>query len=568
MNEFKELRMRRRMTQEECAKALNVSKRTIQNLESESSDVTSDKFSYYLQSLKEFSAQGYRTNVVVGKSIDDLAQVAKGFRKRDCFKYLLGYLRNGYPGKVCILYGLRRTGKTTMIFQALSEVERSKAAYIKVQEGNTMADLIKDINALRALGIVYLFVDEVTLLADFVDTAATLSDVYGAIGMKIVLSGTDSLGFAFASGDELYDRALTIHTSYIPFGEFSRVLGIDDIDKYIEYGGTLKTENMGFDDPDYKSEEVAFRDDESTRKYIDTAICRNIQRTLQNASLGNRFGHLRELYEQGELTNAINRIIEDMNHEFLASVVTKTFKSHDLGSARHLLAHGKNEETQTALYSIDEAAVLSRLKEIVDIKEKGEQRVEMTQEIVGQIRQYLYELDLIKDVDVVYTDGTTRKRVVFSQPGMRYSITKALVYSLLQDAFFLSLSEKEKRLITQTILGDVKGRMLEDIVLLETSIRERKRKVFKYADYVKGEFDMVVFDPEADRTEVYEIKHSSAISFESQTKYMFDENLVGSLEKRFGPNGKRSVLYRGESAVVEGVEYQNVETFLKSKNVE
>ena len=31
-------------------------------------------------------------------------------------------------------------------------------------------------------------------------------------------------------------------------------------------------ENMSFDDPDAAFDEVAFRDDESTRKYIDTAI--------------------------------------------------------------------------------------------------------------------------------------------------------------------------------------------------------------------------------------------------------------------------------------------------------
>ena len=40
-------------------------------------------------------------------------------------------------------------------------------------------------------------------------------------------------------------------------------------------------ENMSFDDPDAAFDEVAFRDDESTRKYIDTAISRNIQHTLK-----------------------------------------------------------------------------------------------------------------------------------------------------------------------------------------------------------------------------------------------------------------------------------------------
>ena len=39
------------------------------------------------------------------------------------------------------------------------------------------------------------FIDEVTLMPDFIDSAALFSDIYAAQGMKIVLSGTDSLGF-------------------------------------------------------------------------------------------------------------------------------------------------------------------------------------------------------------------------------------------------------------------------------------------------------------------------------------------------------------------------------------
>ena len=36
--------------------------------------------------------------------------------------------------------------------------------------------------------------------------------------MKIVLSGTDSLGFWLAMDEELYDRAKAIHTTFIISG--------------------------------------------------------------------------------------------------------------------------------------------------------------------------------------------------------------------------------------------------------------------------------------------------------------------------------------------------------------
>ena len=56
---------------------------------------------------------------------------------------------------------------------------------------------------------------------------------------------------------------------------------------------------MSFDVPDAFFDEVSFRDDESTRKYIDTAISRNIQNTMKNDRYGEYFNQLRELYEKG-----------------------------------------------------------------------------------------------------------------------------------------------------------------------------------------------------------------------------------------------------------------------------
>lgn len=87
----------------------------------------------------------------------------------------------------------------------------------------------------------YVFIDEVTLMRDFIDSAALFSDVFAAMGMKIILSGTDSLGFWAGDGSgALRPGAKPIHTTFIPYREYSRLLGIDSIDEYIRYGGTLR----------------------------------------------------------------------------------------------------------------------------------------------------------------------------------------------------------------------------------------------------------------------------------------------------------------------------------------
>ena len=62
---------------------------------------------------------------------------------------------------------------------------------------SAMGDLIKDINRLTEKGIKNFLIDEITLLDDFINSASALSDIYCQQGQKIILSGTDSLGFDF-----------------------------------------------------------------------------------------------------------------------------------------------------------------------------------------------------------------------------------------------------------------------------------------------------------------------------------------------------------------------------------
>ena len=445
----------------------------------------------------------------------------------------------------------------------LSELPIEKTAYIKVQTTDDMSRLTKDLKVLFELGYRYVFIDEITLLNDFIDTAAVLSDVFSMMGMKIVVSGTDSLGFAMANRDELYDRSVTIHTSFIPFREYARLLNICSVDSYIEYGGTLKMENMSFDDPDAAFDEVAFRDDESTRKYIDTAISRNIQHTLKNDHYGEYFNQLRELYEKGELTNVINRIVQHMNHRFVLRVVEDEFKSHDFGSAKELLLHDLPAERATVLYDVNEKQILERLKAIIEVKEKSETTVPITQEHIDKVKKYLLMLDLIVNCPERYESGKQAEHIVFSQPGMRYAIAKALVYSLMQDAYFASISEADKAYITGKILDDVKGRMLEDIVLLEVrKTAPSTMEAFKFKFDAGGEFDMVIYDKASKNCRrIYEIKHSTEAN-EKQTLHLRDAEKCQIVEKRFGPISGKFVLYRGKDTFAEGVQYLNVENFL------
>lgn len=570
---LKELRISKGLNQAQCAEYLGMSTRNYQNYENDAAKANTARYHAIYQKLESYGqpvvsvsipsqTAEFHTNVVTGAGLQALANSVAKYGKRDCFSTLQKFVAGSYDGKICILYGLRRTGKTTLLFQMLSELPIEKTAYIKVQTTDDMSRLTKDLKVLFELGYRYVFIDEITLLSDFIDTAAVLSDVFSMMGMKIVVSGTDSLGFAMANRDELYDRSVTIHTSFIPFREYARLLNIRSVDSYIEYGGTLKMENMSFDDSDAAFDEVAFRDDESTRKYIDTAISRNIQHTLKNDHYGEYFNQLRELYENGELTNVINRIVQHMNHRFVLRVVEDEFKSHDFGSAKELLLHDLPAERATVLYDVNEKQILERLKAIIEVKEKSETTVPITQEHIDKVKKYLLMLDLIVNCPERYESGKQAEHIVFSQPGMRYAIAKALVYSLMQDAYFASIPEADKAYITGKILDDVKGRMLEDIVLLEVcKAAPSTMEAFKFKFDAGGEFDMVIYDKVGQNCRIYEIKHSTEVN-ERQTIHLRDAEKCQIVENRFGPISGKFVFYRGKDTFAEGVQYLNVENFL------
>lgn len=510
----------------------------------------------------------FNLRIMYGKDLKDFASQTKDFHKRDCFTQIQEYLYSDTLDKVCLVYGLRRTGKTTMLRQCFYEMKEGdfkRSVYIKATVTDTMAALNKDLKQLRELGIKYVFIDEVTLISDFIDSAAILSDIYSAMGMKIVLSGTDSLGFWLAVHEELYDRAVMVHTTYIPFSEHSRLLGINDVDEYIRYGGTLKAGVWDFENKEVNAEDASFRDNESTRIYIDTAICSNIQHSLKCYQDGNHFRNLYDLYEKKELTGAINRIIENESHKFLVQILTDDFKSHDLHLLGRNLRKEREEENRIEIFdNLNEVSVTKNLMEILEIKNKDLQIVQITDDHVEEIKEYLEALDLLDECDLRAIGKKLKfsENKIFTQPGMRFCQAKALVHSILKDEKFDQLSEPVKTFITERLLATVMGHMLEDIVLLDTKRRYGKSKEIFKLYFAAGEFDMVIYDKKKAEIECFEIKHSDEI-VEEQAKHLLNEDNIANTEKIYGKVTRRCVLYKGGSGIAtNGIEYKNVEEFL------
>lgn len=503
----------------------------------------------------------FRTNVRTGEVLRAFTASVQNLRKRECFKTLHDFIYGEAQDKVFILYGLRRTGKTTMIRQALAEMndtDLSKAAFIQITAKNTLSDINQDFKTLEEQGYRYVFLDEVTLMEDFIEGAALFSDVFAACGMRIVLSGTDSLGFLFTEDEQLYDRCIMLHTTFIPYREFESVLGISGIDEYIRYGGTMSLGGINY------NETSTFASKKSTDEYIDTAIARNIQHSLRCYQYGDHFRHLQELYENNELTSVINRVVEDINHRFTIEVLTQDWKSHDIGISAGNLRRDKENPTDI-LDRIDLAAVTNNLRRQLEIRNRDEHTVEIKDIHAAEIKEYLDLLDLTKEIDVLHLPNVSEKssRTVISQPGLRYAQARALIESLLLDETFAALSLAERTAVRERILTEIKGRMLEDIVLLETKLANPGKEVF-VLQFPVGEFDMVVFNPENASCQIYEIKHSKE-AVPQQYRHLIDEEKCAQTEHRYGEITGKFVLYRGKTKMTDNkIMYWNVEEYLRN----
>lgn len=134
---LKELRISKGLNQAQCAEYLGMSTRNYQNYENDAAKANTARYHAIYQKLEIYGQPvvtaavpsqipEFYTNVVTGTGLQALANSVAKYGKRDCFSTLQKFVNGSYDGKICILYGLRRTGKTTLLFQMLSELPIEK----------------------------------------------------------------------------------------------------------------------------------------------------------------------------------------------------------------------------------------------------------------------------------------------------------------------------------------------------------------------------------------------------------------------------------------------------------
>ncbi len=128
------------------------------------------------------------------------------------------------------------------------------------------------------------------------------------------------------------------------------------------------------------------------------------------------------------------------------------------------------------------------------------------------------------------------------------------------------MSQVEKKGFAEQILGEVRGRMLEEMVLMETEKALSGRyQVFKM-QLATGEFDMVVYDTEDNSCSLCEVR-GSGLAARNKFRRVPDAEKYRQIERRFGPITERITLCRDpqlmEHAGISG-KYCRIEEYLRN----
>lgn len=459
-------------------------------------------------------------------------------RSRFCQKDLFNFLQTN-NNKVCGIYGLRRTGKSTLMLQTIASMDCQKTAFIQCTQNDSYIDVERMLDVLPQR---YIFIDEITKADNFIQLASSLSDKY--INKRIVITGTDSASLLFTKQNELYDRILLIPTTYISFAEYKYLLD-KSLEEYIEYGGTLT------------DGKTIYNSEENLEEYTNTAIISNICKSVKCAKDDNGYQRLYTLYQSGNLEPAINKTIEKNAKEFSLRVMTGIYnKSNLFGSAKDLILKQRNsipeEDIDAILAWKDHTNICRYIMKKLSLGDSSG----ISQSDIDIITNFLVKLDVLNKSD---------KEIFFTQPGMQYCFAEALLQSIVNTQEYQMLYPQTQRIVLDKIRQDCIGHILEHVI--RTDIVKHpafaEMQVGKLDNTGDGEFDLYILDQQSRNAAVYEIKRSFSDT-PNQYQHLINDGLCNDFENMYDCTiVEKAVLYQGESKILSnGIKYYNASDFL------
>lgn len=470
--------------------------------------------------MERFSLEELKKILEITLYEDEIREL-KSMEKRFIYKDLMEYLKNPSNHRICALYGLRRTGKTIMMKQAMLELGLENCRLIEIPfnvKNIDMLDIYMLLGDYQKQGIRYVFLDEITYLDDFAHVSNLLADKYAG-AMRITAAGTDSYGLKIAADDVLYDRISFIHTTMIPFAEFSHVFKTNDIDEYIRYGGTMAPP---------KSESCPFKDEREAKRYIQTAITDNIINSMEKSGRLDDYHSLSLLHYAGLLKPFINKNVELYCENLPVADINDIFLKE---------------------FSLD--------KEFGKFLIEQEQNRDIIEHTLCDCRQFF------KDMDILHKISEMSFGIEDDEPNiyeLYYIIQPGMKSALLQSMEDIIMEECKKY------------DELENLIQFETAyfLNKERYEVFKvkFRDN-NSKYDMIVRDKKTNEIDLYEIKHSKDF-VPAQVKYLgnkdYADKITAYYTKKAGYPAaikNKVLLYRGNTVRYKDIACINTAEFFK-----
>ncbi len=493
--------------------------------------------------------------------------------KRDAYDKILDFINSNrcYNGTVEVIYGLRRTGKTTVMEQIMQDnSDKMSFLFLEATKKDTMDDVYSYLDEAVKNGIHCVFIDEITNIPDFIDESALLADIYAKEGLRIVLAGTDSLSFVFAENGSLYGRTESVSTTYIPFEEHCRVLDTKDMDDYISYGGLMKKGAA-------KNDRIIY-DFTSACRYLDDAVSGNISRSLTNlAKFSNdtklskvTFEEMRAVIEKmvEKYSGVLNTIVA--NEELKKIVLSfptdrydfKTLEGADIFNA---LKANKPDIVKEFVKAINaDTAIVHKFDEDMVLQLENE-LIRLNFISVTNKQEFMF------DESIGWRSFPLEQEFYLIQPAIKYYHLMTALDFVQSNEYYNNLSEAGKQYVMDKLDSKIRGDMTEQIVIYEVSKALPSDKysvcktVFSNTDpnKAKGEYDMLVYDKQKNCYFAFEIKHTSE-PYYMQCSHLLNESFKQIIDYKYGDKKNVCVLYNGKPFnTTTGVSYLNISDFIK-----
>lgn len=195
--------------------------------------------------------------------------------KRD--SYLNRMIHNMWNGEVKVITGIRRCGKSVLLFELFYEylisqgvpenhiikIELDQRRFCKFRNPIMLCEYVESVVAEQKREKFYLFIDEVQFTTKVVDKANgsievsiydMLNELKAYKNLDVYVTGSNSRGLSKDIATEFRGRATQIHVYPLSFAEFYSYVGGDDrkaLDAYMLYGGMPRVTALE-DDKDKK----------------------------------------------------------------------------------------------------------------------------------------------------------------------------------------------------------------------------------------------------------------------------------------------------------------------------